>query len=269
MNRFQSVRILASLFVFYLSVLTQLSAGIVVLNGLSHVYTLTQGERRKGKIEIQNSSAQPQAVKVYLSDYSFNHNGESFYTEPGTHPRSNARWLQVSPMNLVLQGKEKTEIYFEVTIPATDSIQGSFWCTLMIEEDQQLEAKPAGLVGINTVMRYAIQIVTNIGESGRRELAFLQADLYNQDEKRLLQIDLENTGERFILANVTAELFDSEGKSTGIIESEKRKTYPGTSARFTLDLTSIPSGTFKAVVLADCGDDDVFGTNLTLELKDD
>jgi len=43
--------------------------------------------------------------------------------------------------------------------------------------------------------------------------------------------------------------------------------YPGTSVRFRIDLGKNMAGTYKTLVVADCGGDELFGANYTLEIK--
>jgi hypothetical protein len=54
-----------------------------------------------------------------------------------------------------------------------------------------------------------------------------------------------------------------------IIKAEKRKLYPGTSAKIVLDLSKLKIGKYSGVLVADCGDDYVFGSNLSLEIKNE
>ena len=123
-------------------------------------------------------------------------------------------------------------------------------------------------VNIQTVIRYAIQIITNVNNSGKRKLEFLAADLVKEDSVRYLQVDLINSGERYLRPVLKLELFDDSGTSVGVFNSEPRKTYPGTSVRIKVYIKNVPQGTYQALLVADPGEDEVFGVNLTLEIKD-
>jgi len=63
------------------------------------------------------------------------------------------------------------------------------------------------------------------------------------------------------------ELFDESGNSVGVITSDQRKTFPGTSIMSSLVLEGIKPGNYNGVLVADCGEDRLYGTNLSLEIE--
>ena len=246
------------------------TASIVISNGLTHIHKVNEGQVVKGVIEIQNTDLDRRAIRVYQKDYLYSHNGEVYYNEPGSNPRSNAIWMDYSPSYMELESQQKTIINYEITIPAGQELVGSYWSILMVEGISPItEANQNAGVNISTVMRYAIQIVTNFGDSGKNSLEFLEAKLDKVDGVKVGMVALENNGERLLIPEISIELFNSDGVSVGIIIAKKKKIYPGTSARFYLDLAGIPKGNYQAVVLADCAEEDIFGLNLTLALGDD
>lgn len=62
-------------------------------------------------------------------------------------------------------------------------------------------------------------------------------------------------------------MFDDAGNSLGIVKAERRKTFPGTSVMITLRLEGIKPGNYNGVLVADCDDDHVFGTNVSFEIE--
>jgi hypothetical protein len=121
-------------------------------------------------------------------------------------------------------------------------------------------------VTINTAIRYAIQIITNIGETGTRDIQFLGLELGKQEETTSLHVAVENTGERLLRPELALELFDEAGNSVGVLKAESRKTFPGTSVLITLRLEGIKPGNYTGVLVADCDNDHVFGTNVSFEI---
>ena len=121
-------------------------------------------------------------------------------------------------------------------------------------------------VGIMQVFRYAIQMVTNISETGTRQLKFLQISLYKDEENnnRTLQIDVENTGERWLRVGCMMELYDEKGTYITKLEGEQRRLYPETSVRFNIEMTDTVAGSYKALIILDGGGEDVFGGMYTL-----
>lgn len=240
---------------------------IIVLNGLTHENQGQPGESYRGTIQIQNTAAKEKSVRVYLKDYWFSYTGESRHDPAGTIERSNTGWLTFNPELLNLAPNEMAVIDYEVKIPVNDSLKGTYWSVIMVEGIVPPDTiKSAMGVKINTSIRYAIQIVTNIGTTGVSDMQFLGLELSEENENNMLNVVLENIGERILKPELSLELFDSAGNSAGIIKSDRRKTYPGTSIKITLNIEGIKPGNYTGVLVADCDEDHIFGTNLSLEI---
>lgn len=244
---------------------------IAVMGDLSHERTSAPGETYSGTIVVRNMGDSPEEVKIYQTDYRFNCEGKSFYDEPGNHPRSNAGWITFSPKRVMIPPKEEMSIQFMVEVPASDSLFGTYWSVLMVEpipRSSPESSLPERTLGIQTVVRYAIQIVTHIGDTGTKKVRFMGTQLFRDGEKRIFQVDIENVGDRMLRPSMMLQVFDMEGKEYGPFESEPQRIYPGTSVRHRFDVTSLPKGKYKALVVADCGEEDLFGIHYTLEIKE-
>ncbi|WP_167617624.1 hypothetical protein [Maribellus sediminis] len=242
-------------------------ANIVVLNGLSHEQVGQPGGQYRDRIEIQNSGSETKSVKVYLRDYWFSYTGESRHDEPGTLQRSNASWINYSPQLLTLEPGEKAAIDFEVSVPQSDSLRGTYWSVIMVEGILPPDTTAStGGVKINTAIRYAIQIITNIGDSGSKDLQFLGLELVKDGERNLLNVAVENTGECILKPEMSLEIFSADGTSLGVFKADRRKTFPGTSITTSIPLEGIEPGSYAAVLVADCDEDHIYGTNISLEL---
>ncbi len=250
------------IFIPFLSV-----ASIIILNGLTHENQVQAGETYRGSIQIQNASEKNRSARIYQRDYWFSYTGESKHDPAGTMERSNAGWITFNPELINLAPNEKATINFEVSVPEGESLSGTFWSVLMVEGIVPPDTTDySSGVTINTAIRYAIQIVTNIGETGTSDIQFLGLELGEQEETTLLHVALENTGERMLRPELAVELFDEAGNSAGIIKAERRKTFPGTSVLITLRLEGIKPGNYTGVLVADCDKDHVFGTNVSFEI---
>jgi len=254
-------------FIFLLSILYT-NANIVVLNGLTHENRAQPGETYRGSIQIQNTGKNDKSVRVYQRDYWFSYTGESKHDPAGTMARSNAGWISYNPELVTLDSSEVTTIDFEVTIPDNDTLRGTYWSVIMVEgitppDTTQIESG----VRINTAIRYAVQIITNIGSTGVSDLQFLGLELARENEDNVLHVAVENTGERILRPEMNLELFDESGNTVGVIKSDPRKIFPGTSVMSTLVLEDIKPGNFNGVLVADCDEDRLYGTNLSLEIE--
>ncbi len=270
-------RIITILFGFILLLLRIPSgseAGVSVIGGLSHERIVGNpeiGTTYQGSILISNTGEEPQEVKVYQTDYLFFFDGRNLHGEPGKITRSNADWITFSPKRLVIPPKGTSKVNYTLKVPADETLVGTHWSMLMVEgisKGSPEVIKPEeGKVklGIRTVLRYGIQMITHIGDTGARKLKFLNTRLLKQEERKILQVDIENVGERWLRPFLWTELYDQQGRYIGKFQGGRLRTYPGTSVRFRVDLSQVPKGEYKALVVADCGGDDVFGATYTLK----
>lgn len=229
----------------------------------------------QGTLELKNNGKEENGVRIYKRDYIFFADGSVIYGEPGLLSRSNANWITVSPSQLQIPSMETAFIHFSVQVPDVENLVGTYWSVIMIENLPKTDPnttsteRKEGHVGLQQILRYAIQIVTHIGDTGKRELKIINAKLEKTEDKKHLKIDIENTGERALRALFSAEIYDSKGNHLTTITGDRKRTYPGTSVNFTADLTELSHGEYNILVILDCGGDDVFGASLTLLIKDE
>jgi len=248
------------------------AADIGVIGGLTREVTLQPAGSSEGRILLRNSGDEPQEVKVYPTDYLFYADGRVVYAEPGTIPRSSARWITIYPHQVTVPAGGSDSVSYVIQVPEDANLRGTYWSMVMVEpivpEALELPKPEEGKVqiGIRTVTRYAVQMVVHIGDTGERKLRFAERQLLVQEGTRTLQLDVENVGERRLVPLLWAELYDQQGESIGRFEGGRLRTYPGCSARFRIDLSEVPAGKYKALVVADCGGDEVFGAQYDMEL---
>jgi hypothetical protein len=125
------------------------------------------------------------------------------------------------------------------------------------------------VVGLQTTIRFAIQIVTEIGKGGTRSLQVKDRRIEQGGGKRALQLDIANDGERLLVPMMTVELFDKGGASIGRFDAGRARIYPACSVRAKVDLTDVPLGKYVAMVLLDSGDAQVMGAQYDLEIVPD
>lgn len=249
-------------------------AQVAVIGGLTREVTLEPGGTSEGRIILRNGGGDAQEVKVYQADYRFWADGRNEYGEPGSTPRSNAPWITHTPQQLTVPAQGTESVYYTMQVPAEEGLAGTYWSVLMVEPiaEEALEPPEARegevAVGIRTVMRYAIQMVTHIGDTGTRDLKFVDRQLLMEQGAPVLQLDAENTGERWLRPLLWAELYDEGGTSIGRFEASRIRIYPGCSVRYKVNLLGVPAGKYQALVIADNGDEYVFGAQYNLEIPE-
>jgi len=256
----------------FLGIMSPLFAGIRIEGAMTHEKEAGAGETYHGVVSIRNTTNEVRAVRLYLTDYRFFFDGRNIYGEPGKFNRSNAAWVTFSPKRVSLAPASVAEVHYSVKVPEDGALTGTYWSMLMVEEvsdpssDPAASAKDKPRVGLNTVIRYGIQMVTHIGSSGTARLRFLKAELLKEPGKMFLQTDIENTGERWLRPALYAEVFDGRGQLMGRFPGGRYRVYPETSVRTKIDISALPKGKYKAVIIADNGDDHVFGAQFALTL---
>ncbi len=251
-------------------------AQISVRSALSDDREVAPGTAYEGTILVENETDQPQQVKVYQTDYRFQHDGTNEYADPGTTPRSNAAWVQFSPAALTLPPRQSLPVQYVVTVPsALDEAppEGSFWSLMMVESippsspESTLPEADEARHGVRQVMRYGVQLATHVRGTGTRAIAFAGTDLERHDDgEAVLCLNLRNTGSRMARPDVWVELFDAAGLSKGRLEGRRNRLYPDTSVQQRITLGRLPAGSYKALVVVDAGEDEIYGAEYVLEL---
>ncbi len=249
-----------------------LSAQVDVMGALSRRYDLSSGSEVQGRVLVRNASDQAQMVKVFLTGYQTKADGTTSYADPADSPRSNAAWVHLTPAEQVVPANATVSFHYIIRVPDNEQLTGTYWSMLMVQpEPMQAYEPPApsagkAQVGIRNVTRIGIHLMTHIGKGGRRELRFIDRRLEIAEDRAVLQLSMENTGERHLGLEVWAELFDAEGVSIGRFSAGRHGLYPGSSTKVAIDFTGIPAGPYQALIVADNGDDHVFGARYNLEI---
>jgi hypothetical protein len=156
-------------------------------------------------------------------------------------------------------------LQYTVTIPHNQKLDGTYWSVLMIEGVAPIKPSQAGQVTINTVIRYAVQIVTELKNKGVGKLTFMKPTLVKEGNQLFLAVDMNNTGDHYIAPDMTMKLFNESGSLVKELTAPRRGVFPNCSTRFRINLEGVKSGkTYQAVIVAQGKGQDVFGLNYTL-----
>lgn len=244
-----------------------LSAQISVLGNTVEEKVAVPGETYIGTLVIRNLTKTTQPARVYQTDYVFTADGTSRFDAPGSVKRSNARWITPSTTTVMLPPSGEMTISYVVKVPPVDSLNGSYWSTIMVEgASTQASKNGKQQVGLAAVMRYAVQVATHIRETGTKTVAFSNNKFtVAADSTRLLQLDVSNNGGRAYHPKMWVELYDEAGNMKNRLEQQRGLLYPGTSLRQTFVLGKLKPGTYKTIVFADTGDDQISAAQYLLK----
>jgi hypothetical protein len=257
------LRLLA--FFFLLTAPLVSRANIAVLGSLAQEYNLSAGDKFEGVIILRNNGNETETARVYQTDYVYAADGTNDFGAPGTVRRSNATWMAISSTLVQIPAGQTATINYKGRVPPKADLDGSYWSIVMIENTTALEGGKAGN-GIKTLARYGVQVVTNIGETAKRSVKFAKQEFVRQDDKATAFLDLENDGDCLIFPKLWVELYDASGNNLGRFGGEAVRIYPTCSARYKVELPGIPAGSYNALVLVDCGHDQMVGTRVNAGL---
>ena len=245
-------------------------SGVTVLGGLAHETIAMPGEVYEGTILLKNTDGRPCDVEIYQTDYAFYSDGVTVYDEPGCMERSNASWISLAPPRLTVAANSTTPVHYRVEVPDVVRHDGSHWSIIMIEPVESAglqgvtDLSGRSRVAVRTRLRYGIQIVTDVGDGGKTDVRFSDKRLVCDEVAKLLEIDLENVGDRWLSPDFFVELYDQVGNLTHRFESDPKRIYPGCSVRHSVDLTEVPAGRYTALAIVSGGTEEDFGAQYDL-----
>lgn len=224
------------------------------------------GETYEGRVPVSNATDVPREARVFVTDYRYDASGTNWYGEPGSHARSSGAWLALGTDRIVVPPRSTVDVTYAVTVPASDTLGGTYWSMLMVEEVPVQAEGIETAVGIQRRVRYGIQVVTHLGSAESR-LELLSVGLEaGPDGVPALQIDVGNEGDRSADTDVYVDLFDGEGASLGRVSGTRFRVYPETSVRHRVAFADVPPGTYEALVVVASRGGDAIGAQYTLDL---
>jgi hypothetical protein len=245
----------------------QARAQIAVIGNAVDEHAAAAGERYDGTIVVRNLTAQPQPVRIYQTDYMFFADGSSHFDSAGSTPRSNARWVTPGTRSLTIPPSSDVTLTYVVQVPAVDSLRGTYWSAVMVEAAPTAPpATSARQLGIGSVIRYAVQVATQLPLVGSRKVR-LTKDAFVADTSgtRRLDVIVQNSGDRAYRPALWIELYDAAGVLRARLERQRGLLYPGTSVKQSFTFGVLPAGSYKALFFADTGDDTVVAAQYKLD----
>jgi hypothetical protein len=254
---------LSLLMALWLCASASVSAAVVLTSSMTQKNTAQPGDIYQGVIELSNSAKVSAAAKVYQTDYSFSADGKNKFGEAGKMKRSNAKWLQLSQGQFTVPPQSALKVNYQIRVPDDATLAGSYWSMLMVEQvpDPMVKNSEAS-AQMTQKMRYAVQVITQIGTTGTGALAFIEPKVVKKNGSPVFTVDINNTGERLLRPTISLELYNQQGSALNKLEGSTLRLYPNTSGRFEIDLKGVPPGKYTGLVVADAGGNDLFGAQL-------
>lgn len=231
----------------------KIKAGLIVNSKLVHQFETSAGEKKMGKIILENNSKDEIMVRLYKRDYSFNAEGKNFYRKPGLNTGSNAEWILLQESSIRISPFAKESVQYVINIPDKQPLKGTYWSMLMVEEyDSQIKSGNETIKNnFKNKVRYGIQIVTNLGKKEDLKIEYRNPEVKTEREKEYsFGIDIINKG---IFELITKPQIIVINKNTGEIMNKYIKKqvrlYPSTSIRVEEKIFLNKNSPYKILVL--------------------
>lgn len=252
---------------------------LAVIGNMTHVYDSHAGDKHVGAVTVMNTSTKPMTAKIYVSDYLFESGGKVFFKPPSNRERCNAPWMKLAFNRIELPPNAKEEIAYEINVPKDPNLSGSYWSTILIEPEPEVEKNTKG-VGITPVFRSAVQVINRIG-NGQAALDAIahgfkpvvdgkgQPVMKNNQEvldPRRFFVGIKNTGTKDLSTEVSVEVTNAQGDTVYSRTGNRTRLYPTTSSDFFFDLSSVNPGNYHVFVMMDAGGDDMFGAHYNVQV---
>jgi hypothetical protein len=157
---------------------------------------------------------------------------------------------------------------YTLQVPDDPTLQGSYWSIFLIEpiEEQSTTLDQKQALGVQTVIRYGVQILTHLGKTGTYDLKIADKKIIQEKDLKTFTIAVDNVGTHSLSPTLTLELILSTGKKIGRFETAKQRILPTCSSSYQVDLSSVPPGKYKAMLILDHGENALFGAQYDIVL---
>lgn len=258
----KKIHLLIALFLF----VNLTYSSVVVTNGLTHIYSGISGTQIQGEVILLNSSNEQQTVSFSLHEAIFSCTGDRTFSTTQSHSKSSLNWFDGSLMDKILNPKEQYSYRFTINIPKDQALRGTFWNMLMIDIDKPIKKeKLAHNIGLNTKMRYAVALITNVNSLDEVNLDFQKVDIDKTTDNKNLVVKIANQNLFIEGVKLSLEVYDSEGKNIFQKTTIRGLVFPGFCKDYTINISELPKGNYTCLLVADSREKFV-GTNVSLAI---
>ena len=228
---------------------------ILVKSKLTQKYQLNPGSISEGKIIVKSNLNHKTIVKLYMKDYSFDYDGNNYYSKAGSNPRSNSEWIYLSKKKIELKPLEEREIKYMIKVPDKNNYSGTYWSMIMVEEDSIVSYNDKNnfksSVGFKQNIRYGIQIITNFSSNKKINLKYKDVEIIKKDTNTyIFELAVLNNNNYLIDSNTKIILIN---RDTGNIKdqylSKNRNLYPETSIKIKKEFNLKENIPYKIVAI--------------------
>ncbi len=217
------------------------------------------GETINSVIKISNSGKSTYEFQVSIKDWKRDSIGTKIYSEPGTTPHSNAKWVSFPETDFSLKAGERKEFPIYLQIPRDIDLSQSSNSMLFITQVNPFDGETNNkAIGIKVSYEFGVQLLYTPPMAELGDLVFQNLEFNSKtvENKSLVKVTIQNTGSVHKNGAVSVEL-------TNKITGEEFKLNPKNFAIMPLDTQyiyfkipdSVIPGEYLLIALLDAGKD--------------
>jgi hypothetical protein len=230
--------------------------GAAMIDPPTRVARAEPGMAVEGSMRITNPSDRPMRLRMYLSDWSMDAQGEFRFMPAGASPASASEWVSYSPTVIDLPSEDTVDLDYVVEVPP-DVDSGSYRTVLFVESEPG-EPEP-GQLGASVSVRVGHVLYVNVPplmNDGAITGMFGERTSENGDPYRLF-VRYANTGNAVHAASGELSVRDATGEPVIEVAIDRNVVLPGSEREFEIDLFGpLEPGNYTALVVLDYGDDE-------------
>ncbi len=226
-------------------------------------FTGNSGKVVSQQLELRNNGSATVALKGSVKDWQRDSLGEKVYTEPGTVPTSNARWLEVVPdlVEIPPGGKANITVFMHIPdgAPAGGVTNSMLFFTQLNEQKAYTQNVQGHQIGINIKLEMGIHVYYTPGMKVRKQLDFVAFEDRGikpgtADSLQRLAVKIKNSGEVVADGHIRLELTDKDTGEEIKYPGRSISLLPGAEQVVFLDIRPLKGHKHVlAVALLDCG----------------
>lgn len=207
------------------------------------VYTLNLGETKKGKVDIVNSTDQPQEVKIYPVDAATTKDGAFASKGEIDEKVGVGAWVKLAESELSLESGETKTVDFTLSIPENADV-GDHMGSIIVQRKGVAEIKrEAGEIqpGVQVVTRVGARIYVTVPGEIVRELEFKEFSFKRVSDKQgTFYLTLNNKGNVRISPEGNIEIKNNFSKAENKLDLPQREVFPRDEIVLSVEWKEIP-----------------------------
>jgi hypothetical protein len=162
-------------------------------------------------------------------------------------------------------------VSYQIRIPQDNKLSGTYFSVIFAEAaEPEPQAPGEAPVGIAIAQRPPLRCPGSRqhGNTGEPKIAFPKARLVTGEKEATLEVEVSNSGDRYIRPMVRLELFREDGSAVTSLQEGPVTLPPDSAILLRLSLPKLAPGTYQAALVLDGGGAFIFGKRYRFSLKE-